>query len=125
MTVRLSAVVCLTLPPDAVTITESLCALCDDPQPVATRTDRESNAMAQNVRPLRLQNGQSSSAKANPSPTFPHSRNLSFFAPVAAAMVRVVLAIAPDGITVCGEKEQLSPEGRPEQLKLTACVNPF
>src|ERR1700743_1664544 len=81
--------------------------------------------MAQSVRPRRLRNGQSSSANAIPAPTFSHDRNFSFFAELAAAMVRVVLTATPVGVTVCGEKEQLSPEGSPEQVKLTACVNPF
>ena len=81
--------------------------------------------MAQNLRPRRLQNGQSISANAIPSPSFSHGRAFSFFALDAEAIVRVVLAAAPAGVTVGGEKEQASPEGSPEQLKLTACENPF
>jgi hypothetical protein len=30
-----------------------------------------------------------------------------------------------DGVTDCGLKLQLAPAGRPEQPKLTACLNPF
>jgi hypothetical protein len=48
--------------------------------------------------------------------------------PVALAlgeMVIVELTAAADGVIVDGVNEQVSPEGRPEQLKLTAWLNPF
>jgi hypothetical protein len=40
-------------------------------------------------------------------------------------MLIVDMTAALDGVTVDGENEQLSPDGRPEQLKLTAWLNPF
>jgi hypothetical protein len=40
-------------------------------------------------------------------------------------IVMVTLAIPPDGVTVVGENEQVAPAGKPEQLRLTALLNPF
>lgn len=41
-------------------------------------------------------------------------------------MVRVaVCAVAPDMVTVAGEKAQLAPEGRPLQAKETVPASPF
>jgi hypothetical protein len=39
--------------------------------------------------------------------------------------VSVVDAAPPEGVTVCGKKLHVAPEGRPEQLKETAESNPF
>jgi hypothetical protein len=36
-----------------------------------------------------------------------------------------VLAAAPEGVTVAGEKEHVDPEGNPEQAKLTEELKPF
>jgi hypothetical protein len=44
---------------------------------------------------------------------------------VPAEIVSVVVAVAPEGVTVAGLKEQLAPAGNPEHAKLTAEVNPF
>ena len=38
---------------------------------------------------------------------------------------RVVLAAAPEGVKIAGEKLHEAPEGRPEQLKETGESNPF
>ena len=43
----------------------------------------------------------------------------------AVAMVRVVVAAAPDGVTVVGEKLQVAPVGRPVHTNDTADENPF
>lgn len=40
-------------------------------------------------------------------------------------MVRVVVAVPPDGMTAAGEKLQDAPAGRPEQLNVTVDVKPF
>jgi hypothetical protein len=37
----------------------------------------------------------------------------------------VVEAAVPDGVRVVGLKEQIDPEGKPEQAKLTAELKPF
>lgn len=43
-----------------------------------------------------------------------------------AEMVSVVVAgVPPDGVTEAGEKLQVTPEGRPEQLKVVAEAKPF
>jgi len=39
--------------------------------------------------------------------------------------VSVVVAAAPDGVTVVGEKLHEAPDGKPEQLNETAEANPF
>ena len=44
---------------------------------------------------------------------------------VEVAIVSVVGADAPEGLTVAGEKLHEAPEGRPEQLKETAELKPF
>lgn len=44
---------------------------------------------------------------------------------VDAAIVTVVEADEPDGVTVAGENVQDVPEGSPEQLNETAALNPF
>ena len=40
-------------------------------------------------------------------------------------MVSCELIALPDGVTVAGLKEQVTPEGKPEQAKLTAELKPF
>jgi hypothetical protein len=40
-------------------------------------------------------------------------------------IVILVVTTAPEGVTVEGEKLQLAPAGTPEQLKLTAELNPL
>ena len=42
-----------------------------------------------------------------------------------AAMVSCELTALPDGVTVAGLKEQVSPAGKPEQAKLTGELNPI
>jgi hypothetical protein len=44
---------------------------------------------------------------------------------VAPAKLTVVVAAAPAGVTVGGLKEQVIPDGSPEQAKLTAELKPF
>ncbi len=50
-------------------------------------------------------------------------RTAALFA--GAVIVNVVVAAAPDGVTVAGLNEQLAPVGNPEQAKLTAALKPF
>lgn len=40
-------------------------------------------------------------------------------------MVSCELTALPDGVTVAGLKEQVTPEGKPEQAKLTVELKPF
>jgi len=40
-------------------------------------------------------------------------------------MVMVELTAAPDGVTEDGANEHASPDGRPEQVKLTGWLNPL
>ena len=64
--------------------------------------------------------GHRRSATAKLPPALAHSKNGMPLALVAGATVMVELTDAPAGVTLTGENEQLSPDGSPEQLKLTA-----
>ena len=44
---------------------------------------------------------------------------------VEVVTVRVVEAATPEGLTVAGEKMQAAPEGKPEQLNVTAAWKPL
>jgi hypothetical protein len=56
---------------------------------------------------------------------FPLLDCASFADATVVVMVRVAMAgPVPLGVTVLGEKLQFAPEGRPEQAKLTAWLNP-
>jgi hypothetical protein len=46
-------------------------------------------------------------------------------APPSVAIVSVLLAAAPDGVTLGGAKVQVAPLGNPAQLKETAAEKPF
>lgn len=85
---------------------------------VASRTVKAANDQTR-----RRRMGQISRANATPPPIF--SQRSSLVAPVVSAMVIAEVTAAPDGVTVDGENEQLSPEGSPVQLKFTARAKPF
>ena len=74
---------------------------------------------------MRLRNGQRRSPSASPAPAFCQGSDREAAALALDAMLIVDMTAALDGVTVDGENEQLSPDGRPEQLKLTAWLNPF
>ena len=76
----------------------------------------------------RLRIGHNKSAIETPDVILAHNGSDcdSFLAElVPDAIVSAEVTGAPEGVTVAGEKEQLSPDGSPEQLKATDCVKPF
>ncbi len=63
-------------------------------------------------------------AKVLPENRLPYLHN-SYAVVGEVVMVRVVVAVPPDGMTAAGEKLQDAPTGRPEQLNVTVDANPF
>ena len=65
---------------------------------------------------MRLPNGHRRSASASPAPAFCQGNDREAAALALDAMLIVDVTAGLDGVTVDGENEQLSPDGRPEQL---------
>ena len=72
-----------------------------------------------------LRNRHSMQLKMSPPPVFAHNGVDVALAIDAGPIVKVEVTAAPAGVTVDGENEQPSPEGKPEQLNLIAWANPF
>ena len=81
--------------------------------------------MARRLPGLRLPNGHTRSANASPVVAFSQRGNPELLAAPVVVIVMVELTAALAGVTVDGENEHVSPEGRPEQPKLTIWLNPF
>ena len=113
------------LPPVAVIVTVYFVCFGGLVQPIVVRHTRERITATRLKRELRRLNGNRRSANASPRPAFCQGSNREAFALALGAMVMVDVTAALDGVTVDGENVQVSPEGRPEQVKLTAWLNPF
>lgn len=63
--------------------------------------------------------------KAIPPPPSGRAILFSLVVPAVVMVIVVVAACVPFGVTVAGEKLHAAPEGSPEQLNVTAELNPF
>jgi hypothetical protein len=119
---------CCSEPDVAVTVTNTVCAGEDDPpHPVKQVTPKAANASSRNVcaqRRFFQPSQQRPAASGTPGKSGPELCRTSAIA-AEVEIVRVVVAAAPAGITLAGEKLHDAPDGSPEQLNETAEANPF